>query len=128
LRDLARADWLTTSITERSEDELAPLFRQHGLGEPRIAVQARTAMTTMISIVYSDLLAMLPVQWVESKIFADAIEVIEVEEVLRAPAIGIVRRATLPLTPAAEHFCDLIRRAANHVASKRKKSTGRAHR
>jgi len=38
---------------------------------------------------------------------------VPVREEIDAPAVVIVRRTASPLTPAAEHFCDLMRRASS---------------
>ena len=58
---------------------------------------------------------MLPMQFTEFPLTRDAMQRIPVKETLPAPPIYILRRAGLPLTPAAEHFADLIRRASGHV-------------
>lgn len=116
LTELSEAEWVTTSITAKEEEELGPLFRQHGLPPPRLVLRAESALTFLIAMVYSDLLMMLPVQWLEFPLWRDAIEAIPVREVLPAPPICIVQRQGLPLTPAAEHFCDLIHRAVAYMA------------
>jgi LysR family transcriptional regulator of abg operon len=108
------AEWITTSVTHRAEDELTPLFVSHGLPAPRIVVQAHSALTFFFTVAHSDLLMMLPVQWETSAPFAGLLTRIDVGEPIKAPAIGIVRRSALPLTPAGEYFCDMIRRAAAH--------------
>jgi len=121
LRDLVDAEWVTTSITAKAEHELGPLFRQHGLPAPKLVLQAHSALTLIVSLIYSDLLTMLPVQWTDFELTRDALQTIEVGEQLAAPPICIIQRAGLPLTPAAEHFCDLMRRAGAHMRS----STGK---
>jgi hypothetical protein len=45
------------------------------------------------------------------------VQQIQVKEHIPAPSIGLVMRAGWPLTPAAEHFCDLLRREAAHHGS-----------
>ena len=110
LGELADAEWITTSITHKAEDELGPLFAQHGLPPPRLVMQAHSALTFITSLLYSDLLMMLPVQWTESPLLRDAIQRIPVREILEAPPICLVRRAGLPLTPAAEYLADMVRR------------------
>jgi DNA-binding transcriptional LysR family regulator len=114
LAELADAEWVTTSVTHRAEDELSPLFRKLGLPPPRMVVQGYSALTFFFVVGYSDLLMMLPVQWVRSPPFQGLLQQIPVKESLEAPPICIVRRAALPLTPAGEHLCDLMRRAAAH--------------
>jgi DNA-binding transcriptional LysR family regulator len=110
LKDLGEAEWATTSITLRAEEELGELFEKHGLPAPRLALQTHSALTLIICLAHSDLLAMVPIQWIDFGITADALCPIPVEESLSAPTIVMVRRAGLPLTPAAEFLADLIRK------------------
>ncbi|WP_066339800.1 LysR family transcriptional regulator [Azohydromonas lata] len=115
LRDLVDAEWITTSITYKAEEELGPLFAEHGLPPPRLVMQAQSSLTFLVTMVYSDLLMMVPVQWVQFPLWRDVLQQIHVEEPLPAPPIGIVQRAGLPLTPAAEYFCDMVRRASAQI-------------
>lgn len=115
LRELAGAEWITTSITHKAEEELGPLFAEHGLPPPRLVMRAQSSLTFLVSMSYSDLLMMLPVQWLQFPLWRDVLQQIHVTEALPAPPIGIVRRSGLPLTPAAEYFCDMIRRASAHL-------------
>ncbi|HVV92191.1 MAG TPA: LysR substrate-binding domain-containing protein [Hyphomicrobiales bacterium] len=110
LADLAGAEWLTTSITYSAEAELRDLFVRHRLPMPRLALRSQSALTMLVSLANSDFLAMVPRQWAEFPLTADALVKIEINEPLPAPPIVIIRRAGLPLTPAAEYFCDLVRR------------------
>jgi DNA-binding transcriptional LysR family regulator len=111
LRDLANARWITTSITVQSEAELGPLFARHGLPTPHIQMQSHSALTMIVAASSSDLLAMLPRQWCDFAWTRALLQIINVKEQLHAPAMHIVRRSRLPLTPAAEYLCDLLRRA-----------------
>lgn len=115
LRELVDAEWVTTSVTYRAEEELAPLFASHGLPPPRLIVQAKSALTFLFTVAYSDLLMLLPIQWTQTPLFRGALQPIHVAERLPSPPICIVHRNSLPLTPAAEYFCDMIRRASRHV-------------
>jgi LysR family transcriptional regulator of abg operon len=110
LRDLVEAEWITTSITHRAEEELGPLFERHGLPAPRLAMRAQSALTFMTALANSDLLMMLPVQWIQYPLLSEAFQEIRVVEALPAPPVCIVQRIGLPLTPAAEYFCTLVRR------------------
>lgn len=67
-------------------------------------------MSVMVALAYSDLLAILPMQWNEFPLTRGALQVINMRERLPAPSIVCIRRPDLPLTPAAELFCDLLRR------------------
>lgn len=119
LRELEGAEWATTSVTHRAEEELGPLFAMHGMKLPRLVVRAHSALTYITSIAYSDLLTMLPVQWAEFEITRNALDIIPVRETLPAAPICIVRRIDLPLTLAAEYFCDMVRRASAHLLHER---------
>ena len=112
LRELADAQWLSTSVTFKAEEEINPLFAQMGLPPPRIALQAHSTLTMLVTASHSDLLAMLPIQWMHSPMTRDALHRIGIVEKLPAPPICLVRRRGLALTPAAEYFCDMMRRTA----------------
>jgi LysR family transcriptional regulator of abg operon len=114
LRDLAGAQWIGTSVTVASEAELGPLFAKLGLPAPKIEIQAHSALTMVMAAASSDMLTMLPQQWRISPLVTALLHVFDVTEKLRASPICIVRRMRLPLTPAAEYFCDMLRRAALH--------------
>ncbi|MDM0036872.1 LysR substrate-binding domain-containing protein [Variovorax sp. J22P271] len=117
LSELVEAEWLTTSITAQAEHELGPLFAQHGLRPPTLVMQAHSALTLIVTLLYSDLLAMLPSQWMRFPLTRDVLQAFDISEPLAAPPICIIQRAGLPLTPAAEHLCDLLRRAAAHMGT-----------
>lgn len=112
LRELVDAEWITTSITRKAEEELGPLFAEHGLPAPRLAMRAQSSMTLLVTLACTDLLTVLPVQWLNFTLLRDVMQPIPVREVLRAPPICLVHRSGLPLTPAAECFADMMRRSA----------------
>ncbi len=112
LADLVDARWVATSVTVDSGAELSPLFRRYGLREPVIAIQAQSALSMITVAASSDILAMLPQQWLG---FARATRLLlhlKVREELVAPTICIVNRSRFPLTPIAQHLSDLFRRSA----------------
>ena len=116
LRELSSARWITTFITDRAEEELVPMFTKFGLPPPTIAMHAQSTLTIIISVAYTDLLVMLPMQWTEFPFARHVLEKINVIESLPAPSIYIVRRTDIPMTPAVEYFCDLMRRASGPAA------------
>lgn len=120
LKTLADADWATTSIDYNAEDDLQRLFASHGLAAPRVLLQTRSAMSLMVGLAYSDLLAMLPVQWGDFPLTRDALQIIRVREALPAPAIVLIKRSSLPLTPAAEFLCDVLLRQVSAGRSTRR--------
>jgi LysR family transcriptional regulator, regulator of abg operon len=110
LKALQNADWAITGVDYNVEDDIARLFESHHLVRPNVVLQASSAMSIMVSLAHSDLLAMLPVQWEEFPMTRDALQVIQVREPLPAPAIVLIQRPDFPLTLAAEHFADVMRR------------------
>jgi LysR family transcriptional regulator of abg operon len=110
LQDLAGADWAITAVDYDAEDDLARLFASHGLAAPQVVLQARSAMSIMVALAHSDLLAMLPVQWGAFPLTGNTLQTLRIAETLPAPAIVLVRRPDLPLTPAAEFLCDVLLR------------------
>lgn len=77
----------------------------------------------------SNLIAIAPKQWTESLLTRDVVTAIPLREALPAPPIVLMRRSALPLTPAAEYCCDMIRRASGHVnAGSSAAKDGRANR
>ncbi len=110
LKALVHANWAITAVDYNAEEDIARLFKSHGLPAPPVLLHARSAMSIMVSLAHSDLLAMLPVQWGEFPMTRDTLQTIRVRELLPAPAIVLIRRPDLPLTPAAEFFCDVMLR------------------
>ncbi len=115
LADLIDAEWISTSITHKAEEELGPLFEKHGLPAPRLAMKAQSALTFLTALANSDLLMMLPIQWLQSPLLRGVLQEIHVSEALPAPPICIVHRTGLPLTPAAEYYCTLVRRVSARI-------------
>lgn len=109
LRELSKAEWATTSITHRAEEELGQLFHSHGLPPPRLALQSQSALTLIVCLANSELMAMLPIEWTRFPLIDRSLVQIAVKEKLPAPPIVVIRRKGLPLTPAAEAFVDLMR-------------------
>ena len=110
LAGLADAEWATTSITLHAEEEMSALFRAHGLNPPRLMLQSQSALTLLVTLANTDLLAMVPVQWLAFTPTAKILQTIPVKEVLPAPAIVLIHRAGLLLTPAATYLVDLLRK------------------
>jgi DNA-binding transcriptional LysR family regulator len=114
LKGLGAAQWAITAVDYNFEDDLARLFASHDLPRPEVLLRARSAMSLMVALAHTDLLAMLPVQWGEFPLTRDTLQVIRVRELLPAPPIVCIRRPNLPLTPAAEYFLDLLLRHQPH--------------
>ncbi|MEG3143151.1 LysR substrate-binding domain-containing protein [Sphingomonas sp. RT2P30] len=118
LAELVGASWVTTPMAIDSDNEVNSVFVAAGLPPPRIVMQASSAMNLAVIVATSDLLAPVPQQWMEIIRATGLMERIAVSEVSKAPTICSVRRANIPLTPAAEFLDDLAKRAASTYVHK----------
>jgi LysR family transcriptional regulator of abg operon len=112
LKDLAGASWISNSITLTAEDEIGVIFDSYRLAVPRIAMRSQSALTLITCLSNTDFLAMVPTQWTEFALTREVLVPIVVAEELVAPQIALIKRSDMPLTPAAMHLLDLLRRAA----------------
>lgn len=115
LAELVPAEWITTSVTNKTEDEIGPLFAQHGLPAPQLVMRAHAGLTYIMMLANSDLLMMLPEKWAQFPLWGNLFQAIHVKELLATRPICIVQRTGLPLTPAAEYFCDMVRRESASI-------------
>ena len=116
LADLVGASWATNSIMLADEMEVSMLFDQHGLPAPRIALRSQSALTLMVSLLNTDFLSMVPVQWIDFPLARGMLATIQVREELQAPPIVLIKRVDSILTPAAIHFLDLLQRSRIKLA------------
>lgn len=117
LSDLTDADWLTTSITRDAAKELNSFFAERGLPPPRLLYHCQTALSVLSVMLNTDTLAMLPRQWVDSPAMRGVLVELPVGARFPAPNLVLVRKAGLGLTPAGQHFVDLIRTVADPAPS-----------
>jgi LysR family transcriptional regulator of abg operon len=115
LKELRHAEWITTSITPKAENEIGDLFKRYRLPEPTLALQSQSALTLVTCLTSSDLLAMAPAQWKDSPIANRLLTTIPVKEQLSAPPIIVVARADVPLAPAASFLLDLMKRIVGNL-------------
>lgn len=119
LKDLADARWIRTLVAVDKSAELANVFEQYGLEPPQVEMTAASTMAIILTVAHSDLLTMLPKQWLAFVATRELLQPIYVAEPLPAPPVCMVSRARLPLTPAAEFLADLFRRAAGYHVQER---------
>jgi LysR family transcriptional regulator, regulator of abg operon len=115
LRELRDAEWITTSITPKAENEIGDVFKRYRLPEPILALKCQSALTLLTCLTNSDMLAMAPPQWMDSPIANQLLRTIRVKEELWAAPIIIVTRRDAPLAPAASFLLDIMRRTAGHL-------------
>jgi len=111
LAELAAAHWVGISLAATGVIEPRGIFKLHGLPAPIIEIETQSYLSTIIIAAKSDLLTMLPRMCLRLPGADKLLKQIEVEKVA-APTICLIRRANLPLTPAAEFLSDLVRRVA----------------
>lgn len=124
LSELVGARWVRPTASPRSNTEVDfdTMFKRAGLPSPNIVVHARSSLITVLAVAHTDMLSVLPQQWVEFTPLGHLIEPFDLLEPMNAASMYIVRRQGLPLTPMAEHLCDLIRKAGhNYHLSKMKR-------
>ena len=110
ITELGKAQWATTTIDFNAATDLNELFAKYKMPPPVITLQTHSALSVIVALSSCDLLAILPAQWNEFPLTRDVLQVINIKEKLPAPDIVLIRRPDLPLTPAADHFCDLMKR------------------
>ncbi len=113
MRELGGAAWLTTPVMIDIDDDVNAVFESAGLPRPRIAMQASSGMGIATVVASSDLLALVPRQWLEVIRVTGPLAHIAIADVPDAPRICAVRRANMPLTPAADYVNDLATRAVS---------------
>lgn len=118
LEQLVGARWIRPTLSSHIvEGDFEEMFLRAGLPRPDIVVNARSALITILALADSDLLTVLPRQWLDLPLLANQIQPLDLPP-LRAAPITIVRRQDAPLTPSAEYLCDMIRRVGLIYAQK----------
>lgn len=112
LKELVNADWFNTAASDQLGGEVSALFAGHGLPEPRIVGQLNSTLTGIVVLSRTDALAIVPRQWASFAPTSAFVNQIPVREKIPSGPIALIKRSTMPLTPAAEYFCDLLRRAS----------------
>ncbi len=114
--DLADAQWLRPVVAGRStEGDFDEALTEFGIPNPKIVLQSHSALITIIAVANSDLLTVVPEQWLSSALTAPMVQALDLPA-FRAAPISIIRRQDMPLTPLAEHFCDMMRRVGTQYA------------
>ncbi len=105
--------------TQSGDLQYTPLFENKRVvvarkGHPLVKAtgQAQSALSILTLMLNTDMLAMMPVQWVNSPLLKPWLEEIDLDEDFRAPPIMMVHRAGLGLTPAGEYFAHLVQRSS----------------
>lgn len=118
IANLADAQWVRPlALSENHfEADFDELFEARVGAPPKIVMYAHSALMTLMMVSNSDLVTILPQQWLEVPLPGDQLVRIEIAEQLPPLNMCVVRRRGMPLTPMAEYMSDAIRRAAAHYA------------
>ncbi|RXR28529.1 LysR substrate-binding domain-containing protein [Sphingobium fluviale] len=115
LADLVDAHWVRPTLSTRNtEADFDGVFERADLPPPRVMIHARSSLITIMAVANTDLLTMLPQQWFNFEAVASLLQAFDLIEPISAAPMCLVRSQGLPLTPMAEQFSDLIRKAANN--------------
>ncbi len=119
ISELKNARWVRPSLAERyDEADFDSWFESQDLPKPKIVVHSQSTLATMLAVANSDLLTILPKQWLEFPMTKDYITALAIGEAMKAAPISIVQRRDFPLTPLAEHLYHQFCRAAANYAQK----------
>ena len=109
--ELAGAQWLRPAVADRStEGDFEAALAENGLPNAQIVVQSRSALITLLTVANTDLLTVLPQQWLDFAPTSQLVEALPLPP-FRAAPMCVVRRQDMPLTPIAEYLSDMMCRA-----------------
>lgn len=112
LAELRDAKWIRPSFTTRlGEADFDQMFERAGLPQPEIVMHTQSALMTLLSVANSNLLTVLPRQWLDFAPTALGLQAVALRDTMHAAPVCIIRRGDVPLTPLAERLCDFARRA-----------------
>ncbi|MBT9471125.1 MAG: LysR substrate-binding domain-containing protein [Pseudomonadota bacterium] len=114
LSELLEQDWISTAVSGRMRTEFDAVFTERGLPRPQSVVHCENTLAALELLINSDMVALLPRPFAESAFLRDMLTFVPLEEAFAGPDIHLIRRAGLPLTPAADHLAMQIRRAADN--------------
>lgn len=118
LAELKDAHWVRplTLSPHRSEVDFDELFEREAGAAPNIVMYAHSALMTLLTVANSDLVTVLPQQWLDVPLASERLISIDATKDVPILSMCIVRRHAMPLTPMAESLCDEMRRTGAHYA------------
>lgn len=115
--ELASAYWLRPALSDRSsEADFTEWLRDLGFAAPKVVMHTRSALQTVLAVSGSDLLTVVPRQWLELPEFGGRLEALPMIPPMGAAPVCLVRQSAIPLTPMAERLADGVRRVAGQYA------------
>lgn len=117
LSGLLEAEWIVTGATGEAKADFERFFRRHSLPAPEVGVRCEYVTAILALLTGTDMLALLPRQWVESDVTKQILEHIPVSESLQDADICLIYRNGFALTPEAKAFLTLIRRECEYYCN-----------
>jgi LysR family transcriptional regulator, regulator of abg operon len=118
LGDLIGLHWVITGVVGPQDHEFYEIFRSYGIEPPEALIRCESLIALLSILAGSDAVAFLPRQWAESKLTEGLLQEIGVVEDIAGPKTCLIRRAAMPLTPAAEALADALRREVTYYVKK----------
>lgn len=123
LADLIDAQWMTLGPAGGPGDHFVNAFVSQGLTAPVATIKSESFGSSLALIESSDFLSILPQRLIAQMETTGRLRTLQVSIELPTVKVSLLRRAGIPLTPAAEALAALIRLRANAItktgASKR---------
>ncbi|SAL64089.1 LysR family transcriptional regulator [Caballeronia terrestris] len=109
LAELSDAEWVSTRPRRvvSTANRLSMLFDTAGLDAPRIAATTEAVFDTMHCVANSDYLALEPARLAEHAFFREHVTVVPIAEHAASTPVCLLRRAGVPLTPAAQELATM---------------------
>ncbi|MDR5754714.1 MULTISPECIES: LysR substrate-binding domain-containing protein [unclassified Caballeronia] len=109
LADLRACEWVSTRPRRAvsATNRLSMLFDAAGLEPPRIAATTEAVFDTLHCVAHSDYLALEPSRLADHAFFRDSLAVVRIAEHAALAPVCLVRRAGVPLTPAAQELATM---------------------
>lgn len=109
LGDLQTCEWVSTRPRRAvsATNRLSMLFDAAGLEPPRIAATTEAVFDTLHCVAHSDYLALEPSRLAHHAFFRDSLAVVRIAEHAALTPVCLVRRAGVPLTPAAQELATM---------------------
>lgn len=116
LAELTSAKWMTMGPAGSPGDHFVNAFAAQGLAAPTATVKSESFASSLALIEASDFLSILPKRLISQFERQQRLQAIAICEQLPVVKVVLLRRAGVPLTPAAEALATLIRRRANAIS------------
>lgn len=112
LADLTQAPWIQLGGSGGPGETFKEVFEMRGLPIPEVKTSSESYVSILAMIEQLDAVCSFPARLINELGVNREIVKIPIAESLESARIGIIRRAGVPFTPAAEHLATWIRRIA----------------